>query len=62
MPTLLNLFDVEYDPRLYLGTDVFSDSHVSRAYFSDKSWIDEVGLYYAPTNKMTYYGDTRYDS
>ena len=62
MPTLLNLFDVEYDPRLYLGTDVFSDSHVSRAYFSDKSWIDEVGFYYAPTNKMTYYGDTKYDS
>lgn len=62
MPTLLNMFDMNYDPRLYLGTDVFSDSHVSRAYFSDKSWIDEVGFYYAPTNKMTYYGDTTYDS
>ena len=62
LPTLLNMFDVEYDPRLYLGTDIFSESHVSRAYFSDKSWVDEVGMYYAPTNKMTYYGEQRYDS
>ena len=54
LPTLLNLFDMDYDPRLYLGTDVFSDTHVSRAYFADGSWQDERGFYYTPGNKMTY--------
>ena len=62
LPTLLNLFDVNYDPRLYLGTDALSPTHVSRAYFSDKSWTDGVGFYYAPTNKMTYIGEETYDS
>ena len=54
LPTLLNLFDMDYDPRLYLGTDVFSETHVSRAYFADGSWQDDRGFYYAPGNKMTY--------
>ena len=62
LPTLLNLFDMDYDPRLYLGTDALSETHVSRAYFSDKSWVDENGFYYAPTNKMTYTGDKQYDA
>ena len=62
LPTLLNLFDMDYDPRLYLGTDALSETHVSRAYFSDKSWVDEVGFYYAPNNKMTYVGDKKYDA
>ena len=62
LPTLLNLFDADYDPRLYLGTDALSETHISRAYFSDKSWTDGVGFYYAPSNKMTYIGDKTYDA
>ena len=62
LPTLLNLFDMNYDPRLYLGTDALSETHVSRAYFSDKSWVDENGFYYAPNNKITYTGDKKYDA
>jgi phosphoglycerol transferase MdoB-like AlkP superfamily enzyme len=54
LPTLLNMFDMDYDPRLYLGTDVFSETHVSRAYFADGSWQDDRGFYYTPGNKMTY--------
>ena len=38
LPTLLNMFDMEYDPRLYLGTDIMSESHESRAVFADGSW------------------------
>ena len=61
LPTLLNLFDMDYDPRLYLGTDVFSETHVSRAYFADGSWQDDRGFYYTPGNKMTYLdGATQY--
>lgn len=54
LPTLLNMFDLDYDPRLYLGTDVFSESHASRAVFSDGSWADERGYYHAPNSKMNY--------
>jgi phosphoglycerol transferase MdoB-like AlkP superfamily enzyme len=54
LPTLLNMFDMEYDPRLYLGTDIMSDSHKSLAVFADGSWQNEYGFYYAPTSKMTY--------
>ncbi|MCH5166397.1 MAG: sulfatase-like hydrolase/transferase [Erysipelotrichales bacterium] len=54
LPTLLNMFNLEYDPRLYLGTDVFSESHASRAVFADGSWADERGYYHAPNSKMTY--------
>ena len=43
-----------YNPRLYLGTDIFSEDHVSRAVFADGSWADENGFYYAPSSKMTY--------
>lgn len=55
LPTLLNMFNVNYDPRLYMGTDVFSKSHVSRAYFVDGSWQDENASYYAPSSKLTYF-------
>ncbi len=54
LPTVLNMFDLDYDPRLYLGTDVFSDSHVSRTVFADGSWEDERAYYYAPSSKITY--------
>lgn len=54
LPTILNMFDLDYDPRLYLGTDVFSDSHVSRTVFADGSWEDERAYYYAPSSKITY--------
>ena len=57
LPTLLNMFDMDYDPRLYLGTDIMSESHESRAVFADGSWQNEYGFYYAPTSKMTYSQD-----
>lgn len=54
LPTLLNLFNLDYDPRLYLGTDVFSKSHASRAVFADGSWTNERGYYHAPNSSMKY--------
>ena len=53
LPTLLNMFNMDYDPRLYLGTDIFSEDHVSRAVFADGSWMNENGFYYAPNSKLT---------
>ena len=63
LPTLFNLFDVNYDPRLYMGTDIFSKSHVSRSYFVDGSWQDENAYYHAPTSKITYFeGKNQYSA
>lgn len=38
--TLFNLFGISYDPKLYMGTDVFSSYHENFVYFSDYSWYD----------------------
>ena len=64
VPTLLNMFNVNYDPRLYLGTDIFSSLHPDRAYFVDGSWQDKNASYYAPSSKLTYYdgATTKYDA
>ena len=51
LPTLLNLFNVEYDPRLYFGHDVFSD-YDDMAIFADGSWQDDVGYYNAISGKF----------
>lgn len=45
-PTLLNLFGLDYDPRLYLGHDVFSN-YESYAVFPDNSWLTSMGFYSA---------------
>lgn len=60
LPTLMNMFNLDYDPRLYMGTDIFSDDHASRVVFADGSWQDENGYYYAPGSKMNYFGDKTY--
>ena len=43
--TLFNMFGIDYDPRLYMGTDVFSKNHEDFVYFTDYSWYD--GKYYS---------------
>ncbi len=44
LPTLLNLFGVEYDSRLLMGQDIFSDNK-PLIIFSDRSFITEKGKY-----------------
>lgn len=43
-PTLLNLFGIDYDPRYYLGNDVFSD-YTDYVLFPDNSWQNASGFY-----------------
>lgn len=45
-PTLLNLFGIDYDPRLYLGNDIFSE-YMDYAVFPDNSWQSDAGYYNA---------------
>lgn len=43
--TLFNMFGIKYNPKLYMGTDVFSSYHENFVYFADYSWFD--GEYYS---------------
>lgn len=57
LPTLANLFNLEYDPRLYLGTDLLSSDYESRVVFADGSWKNENYYYDATKNKVTNFTD-----
>lgn len=56
LPTVLNLFGVEYDSRLLMGTDILSNSD-GLVIFNDRSWITEKGKYNAKTKLFTPYLD-----
>lgn len=53
-PTIANLFDLDYDPRLYAGRDILSDTYENRVVFADGSWKDPVAFYNASTGKISY--------
>ena len=44
IPTVLNLFGIEYDSRLLMGRDIFSSSE-DLVIFNNKSWITSKGRY-----------------
>lgn len=54
LPTLSNLFDVDYDSRLLPGRDVFSDTH-PLVLWHDYSWITDKGIYDGPDQTFTPY-------
>ena len=51
LPTVLNLYNLNYDPHFYLGTDYFSQQE-SIVYFPDGDWTTNKGTYYAATNEF----------
>lgn len=57
-PTVANLFNLEYDPRLYAGKDLLSSTYDGRVYFADGSWKDKIAFYSASTGKITYANNT----
>ncbi|MDD4187777.1 MAG: LTA synthase family protein [Bacilli bacterium] len=52
LPTVLNLFGIDFDSRLLMGTDIFSDNN-KIIVFNDRSWITEYGKYNATVNSFT---------
>ena len=62
VPTLANLMNLEYDPRLYMGTDLFSKDYESRVVFADGSWKNDIAYYNASTSKIKYYGEETYSN
>ena len=51
LPTLLNLFDIEYDSRLIIGKDILSNND-GIAIFSDRSWVTDYGTYFAADERF----------
>ena len=52
LPTIYNLYGIEFDSRLLMGRDIFSDSeHI--VILSDRSWITKAGRYNSVTRKFT---------
>ena len=58
LPTIANLFDLDYDPRLYMGEDIlnpnYQNSYKNRIIFADGSWKNDYALYDATNGSITY--------
>ena len=52
LPTVLNLFGMEYDSRLLAGKDILSNED-GLVIFSDRSWITDYGKYNSINKKFT---------
>ena len=61
LPTILNLFGIEYDSRLLVGKDILSNSE-GIAIFSNRSWVTNKGTYFANQNKFVSADNTEVDN
>ncbi len=50
LPTLANLFDLDYDPRYYVGSDLFSDEETI-VIFTTGSWITDKVMYFSSSGQ-----------
>lgn len=53
IPTLSNLFGLEYDSRLLMGTDILSDTP-ALVIFSNRSWITDRASFNSVTNSVVF--------
>ena len=60
IPTLSNLFGLEYDSRLLMGTDILSDTS-PLVIFSNRSWITDRAMYNSSSNTVTFLDGTDKD-
>jgi len=60
IPTLSNLFGLEYDSRLMMGSDILSDAP-SLVIFSNRSWITDRARYNTVTDKVEFFDGTESD-
>ena len=51
LPTVYNLFGLDYDSRLFMGKDIFSSTQ-GLAILKDRSWVTSQGTYYASSNSF----------
>lgn len=56
LPTISNLFGLDFDSRLYMGQDIFSDAE-PLIVFSDRSWLTERGSFYSINETVSSFTD-----
>ena len=61
-PTVANLFNLDFDPRYYMGTDVFSDEYLNIVTFADGSWKNGDVYYNASSGTISNYTDKEYST
>jgi phosphoglycerol transferase MdoB-like AlkP superfamily enzyme len=57
LPTIANLFNLDYEPKMMLGSDILSKDYESLVVFADGSWKNENAYYDASSRKVKYYND-----
>ena len=55
VPTIANLFNLNYDSRYYTGSDLFSNDYEGLVIFADGSWKNKYAFYDASNSNITYY-------
>lgn len=60
LPTVLNLFGIDFDSRLLMGRDLLSNSD-GLVIFNDRSWITDKGKYNASTKVFTPFNNEKVD-
>ena len=53
VPTIANLFNLNYDPRLYLGSDIYDGNNT--VILANGNWLNENGTFDATTEKFIPY-------
>ena len=61
LPTVSNLFGLEFDSRLYMGRDVFSDAE-PLVMFRNRSWITGDARYNSQTGKAEFFSGAESES
>jgi len=51
MPTIYNVFGIDYDSRLFIGKDILS-TEGGLAMFGNRSWVTDKGTYFAASRKF----------
>ena len=51
IPTVYNLFGIDYDSRLFVGKDILSNEP-GLAMFSNRSWVSDYGKYFSASKKF----------
>ena len=53
------MFGIDYNPNLYIGTDIFSNYHEEFVYFNDYTWLTKDIYFTGKTNSnITYIKNT----
>jgi len=60
IPTIYNLFGIEYDSRLFIGKDILS-TEGGLAMFGNRSWVTDKGTYFASKGEFVPVKGEKYD-